>query len=57
MDPISIEKCLVRIQNYRDPIAVDVSGDGALTVGNTSNLVKDAHASRTSAVNVADAEQ
>ena len=54
-DPIEREKCLVRIQNYRDPVNVDVSGDAGLV--NTSNsLIKDAHASRTSAVNVADAE-
>lgn len=57
VDPIAEEKCLVRIMNYRDPIPVDVSGEGN-AVGNTSNsLVKDAHASRLSAANVADAEQ
>ena len=56
VDETENEKCLVRIMNYRDPVNVDVSGEGAAGAGNTS-LVKDAHASRTSAVNVADAEQ
>lgn len=57
VDETENEKCLVRIMNYRDPVNVDVSGEGGAGTAANTSLVKDAHASRTSAVNVADAEQ
>lgn len=43
------EKCLVRINNYRDPVNPDASVDAAAM--NTSTLSKDKHESHTSAVN------
>lgn len=55
-DPTTVEKCLVRIQNYREPVLPDVSADPALGA-NVSTISKDHHQSKMSAANPVDAEK
>ena len=50
------EKCIVRLQNYREPVNPDLT-EGQAAALNTSALSKDHHVSRTSAAQAADADQ
>jgi hypothetical protein len=47
-EPEAEEKCLVRVQNYRDPVSIDSEAPGLQQPANASTMSKDQHQSRVS---------
>ena len=51
------EKCLVKIMNYREPVALEASAEGAPVPSEKAQVTKDRHESKTSANAAAEGER